>query len=161
MKDLDSYLNDHLAGSVSALELLEHLVKVHKDEPLGYFFSDIEAEIQADQKTLRDVMDSLGIQESSLRKAGAWAAEKVGRTRLLIAGDEAGGHGLILTFEGLIMGIVGKKLLWRTLAVANVPQLSGYDFAELQRRAEQQIDRLEAERIRAVRQAFAGASASH
>jgi hypothetical protein len=161
MKDLDSYLNDHLAGSVSALELLEHSAKMHKDKPLGAFFSDIEAEIRADQKTLRDVMDSLGIDESNLRKAGAWAAEKVGRTRLMIAGDEPGGHGLILTFESLIMGVVGKKLLWRTLVSVNVPQSSGYDFEELQLRAEQQIDRLEAERIRAVRQAFAGASASH
>jgi hypothetical protein len=133
---------------------------VHKDKPLGAFFSDIEAEIRADQKRLRDVMDSLGIEESSLRKAGAWAAEKVGRTRLIIAGDDAGSLGLVLTFEALIMGIVGKKLMWRALASANVPQLSGFDFEELQRRAEQQIERLEAKRSRAVEQMFAGASAS-
>ena len=50
---------------------------MHKNKPLGAFFRDIEL-IRADQKILRDVMDSLGIEESSLRKAGAWAAEKVG-----------------------------------------------------------------------------------
>ena len=160
MKELDSYLNDHVAGSVSALELLEHAIKVHKDKPLGAFFSDIEAEIRADQKTLRDVMDSLGIQESNLRKAGAWAVEKVGRARLMIAGDEPGGHGLILIFEALIMGVLGKKLMWRAVDAVNLSQLSGYDFQELQRRAEQQIERLEAERIRALEQTFLGAMAS-
>jgi hypothetical protein len=157
MKDLDSYLNDHLAGSISALELISHWVQLRKGK-LGAFFSNIEAEVRADQKTLRDLMDSLGIEESNLRKAGAWAAEKAGRARLMIAGDESGSLGLVLTLEGLIMGITGKKLLWRSLVAANLPNTSRWDFAELQRRAEQQIERVEAERIKAVRQAFDDAS---
>src|SRR4030095_4552419 len=115
MKELDSYLNDHLAGSVSALELIEHWVQLHEGKPLGAFFSDIEAEVRADQDTLRGLMSRLYINESSVRKAGAWAAEKVGRARMIIAGSEAGSLGLVLTLEGLIMGIVGKKVLWRAL----------------------------------------------
>ena len=54
------------------------------------------------------------------------------------------------------MGITGKKLMWRGLAAVNLPQLGGYDFKELERRAEQQIERIEIERIRAAQQAFAG-----
>src|SRR5437016_4810036 len=161
MKDLDSYLNDHLAGSISALELIAHWAKVHKGEPLGSFFVETEREIKADQETLRDVMRILGVEESKVRQAGAWAAEKVGRARLMIAGDEQGSLGLVLTLEGLIMGVTGKKLLWRALAAAKLPQLSGYDFKELERRAEQQIERTEAERIRAARQAFAKWSAEN
>jgi hypothetical protein len=69
----------------------------------------------------------------------------------MIAGGDQGSLGLMLTLEGLIMGIVGKKLLWRSLAAANLAELSGYDFRELERRAEQQIDRIEAERIRAAK----------
>jgi hypothetical protein len=154
MKDLDSYLNDHLAGSVSALELIAHWVKVHKGEPLGRFFVETEREIKADQDTLRDVMRTLGAEESKMRQAGAWAAEKVGRVRLMIAGDEQGSLGLVLTLEGLIMGVSGKKLLWRALAAAKLPRLNIYNFEQLQGRAEQQIERIEAERIRAVSQAF-------
>jgi hypothetical protein len=150
MKELDSYLNDHLAGSVSALELIEHWAHLHDGKPLGVFFSQIDTEIRADQNVLRDLMRRLGVEESSLRQAGAWAAEKLGRVRLMIAGAEQGSLGLVLTLEGLIMGIVGKKLLWRSLAAANLAKLNGYDFRELQRRAEQQIDRIEAERIRAA-----------
>jgi hypothetical protein len=157
MKDLDSYLNDHLAGSISALELIAHWVEVHKDEPLGSFFVEIEREIKADQDTLRDVIRNLGVEESKVRQAGAWAAEKVGRARLMIAGDEQGSLGLVLTLEGLIMGVTGKKLMWRALAAAKLRELNGYNFDEPQRRAEQQVERIEAERISAVRQVFAGA----
>lgn len=154
MKDLDSYLNDHLAGSVSALELIAHWVKVHKGEPLGRFFVETEREIKADQDTLRDVMRTLGAEESKMRQAGAWAAEKVGRVRLMMAGDEQGSLGLVLTLEGLIMGVTGKKLLWRALAAAKLPPFNIYNFEQLQGRAEKQIERIEAERIRAVSQAF-------
>jgi hypothetical protein len=155
MKDLDSYLNDHLAGSISALELIAHWVKVHKGEPLGSFFAETEREIKADQDTLRDVMRTLRVEESKMRQAGAWAAEKVGRARLMIAGDEQGRLGLVLTLEGLIMGVTGKKLMWRAVAAAKLPRLRSYNFEELQHRAEQQIERIEAERLRAVSQAFA------
>jgi hypothetical protein len=157
MKDLDSYLNDHLAGSVSALELIAHWAEVHKGEPLGSFFVEIQREIKADQDTLRDVMRSLGVEESKVRKAGAWATEKVGRARLMIAGDEPGSLGLVLTLEGLIMGVTGKKLMWVALAAAKLPRLNGYNLEQLQRSAEQQLERIEAERISAVRQAFSGA----
>jgi hypothetical protein len=74
---------------------------------------------------------------------------------LMIAGDEQGSLGLVLTLEGLIMGVTGKKLMWRALAAAKLPPLKSYDFDEPQRRAEQQIERIEAERIIAVSQAFA------
>jgi hypothetical protein len=160
VKELASYLNDHLAGSVSALELIAHWVDVQEGKPLGAFFAETEREIKADQDKLRDVMRSLGIEESKVRRVGAWAAEKLGRARLIIAGDEPGRLGLVLTLEGLIVGVTGKKLLWRALAAANLPQLNGYDFEELQRRAEQQIERIEGERMRAVLEAFAGTNSS-
>jgi hypothetical protein len=157
MKDLDSYLNDHLAGSISALELIAHWVEVHKGEPVGSFFLETESEIKADQDTLRDVMRTLGIEESTVRQAGAWVAEKVGRVRLMIAGDEPGSLGLVLTLEGLIMGVTGKKLMWRALAETKLPELNTFNFEQLQSRAGQQVERIEAERISAIREAFAGA----
>src|SRR5213596_3141263 len=119
-----------------------------------------KGKIKADQDTLRDVMRTLGIEESKVRQAGAWAAEKVGRARLMIAGDEQGSLGLVLTLEGLIMGVTGKKLLWRALAAAKLPRLNIYNFEQLQGRAEQQVERIEAERISAVRQVFAAAICS-
>jgi hypothetical protein len=110
---------------------------------LGVFFSQIDTEIRADQSALRNLMRRLSVEESSLRQAGAWAAEKVGRVRLMIAGGEQAGLGLVLTLEGLIMGIIGKKLLWRSLAAANLAGLNGYDFRELERRTELKPNGLE------------------
>ena len=157
MKDLDSYLNEHLAGSIGALELIDHWVNAHKGESLGSFFVQTQKEIKADQDTLRHIMATLAIEESKVRKAGAWAAEKVGRARLIVAGDEPDSLGLVLTLEGLIMGITGKKLLWGSLAAAKMPQLDSYNFEQLRRRAKQQVEQIEAERISAIRQAFTGA----
>ena len=157
MKNLDSYLNDHLAGSISALEIIDHWAEVHKGESLGSFFVEIEKEIKADQDTLRDIMRTLGVEESKVRKAGAWAAEKFGRARLNIAGDEPDSLGLVLTLEGLIMGVTGKKMLWTTLAVAKLPLLNSYNFEQLQCQAGQQLERIEAQRISAIRQTFSGA----
>ena len=154
MKELASYFNDHLAGSVGAMELLEHWARLHEGKPLGVFFSRIRTEIGADQNTLRNMMDSLGIEESNVRKAGAWAAEKAGRARLMIAGNEPGSLGLILTLEGLVLGITGKKLLWHALDAARLAQLNGYNFQKLLGRADEQIKRIEDERIRAVEEAF-------
>jgi len=160
MKNLASYLNDHLSGSVSALELIDHWAEAHQSEPLGSFFREIEREIRTDQETLRAIMRTLGIEESKVGKVTAWVAEKVGRARLIVAGDAPDGLGLVLTLEGLIMGVTGKKMLWETMASAKLPRLGSYNFEQLQRRADQQIERIEAERISATHQAFEGASRS-
>ena len=40
-EQLTAYLTDHLAGSRSALDLLEHLEFVHNDMLLARFFADL------------------------------------------------------------------------------------------------------------------------
>jgi hypothetical protein len=53
------------------------------------------------------------------------------------------------------MGVIGKKLMWRALAAANLPLANEFDFPRLQRRAEEQRDRRETERIKAAQRVFA------
>jgi len=159
MKQLDSYLNDHLAGSVGALELLDHLVRLYDCKPLAKFFARLRDEIGADQKTLQELMRTLGTKQSSIRRAGAWVAEKFSQAGFAIAGDEVGGLDLLLALETLEMGISGKKLLWRALAAADVPRTADIDFVELEQGAEEQIARVEVERLRAAREAFSGTDA--
>jgi hypothetical protein len=154
MKELDSYLNDHLAGSVGALELLDHWIDILKGKPLAKVFAEIRNEISSDQETLRDLMQLLGMKESNVRKAGAWAAEKVSRARFASAGDEIGGLGLVLALETLIVGITGKKLLWRAFRALDRAELRGINFAQLEQRAQEQIERIETERLHVVRDAL-------
>ena len=154
MKNLDSYLNDHLAGSVGVLELIAHCGQLYKGKRLGAFFTELETQIGADQDLLRDLITRLGVEESKVRQAGAWAGEKFGRAVLSIAGNEPHGLGLLLTLEGLIMGITGKGLLWRALSAANLPKLEVFNFNKLRRRAEEQMKRAQAEQIRSARRAL-------
>ena len=101
-------------------------------------------------------MNTFGFKESAVRKAGAWVAEKFGRAKLGLSVHEVGGVGLLEALEGLVIGITGKRLLWRSLASAAdvIPQLRGPNYAELEQRAVAQRDRVEEKRLAAARQAF-------
>ena len=155
-KELSTYLNDHLAGSVMALELIEYLGKNYPDSELETFFAELHAEISADQDVLRDLLNTFGAKESAVRKAGAWIAEKFGRAKLNLSEHEVSGVGLLEALEGLVLGITGKGLLWRALSAASqtTPQLKGPDYAELEQRAVAQRNRVEEKRLAAARKAF-------
>jgi hypothetical protein len=155
-EQLPVYLKDHLAGSVAALELVNHLIETYKGKPLEEFFQNLRDEIDADQDTLQDLIEKLGEQESAVRKAGAWVAEKVSRAKIRLSDSEKNQLGLLHALEGLILGITGKRALWTALAVAAdaVPELRQLDYARLQKRAAEQCDRVEAKRLEVAREVF-------
>jgi len=130
------------------MELLDYLIERHEQDRFGKFFRDLRDDIEADQDTLRDLIRKLNAEESSVRKAGAWIAEKLGRVKIAGAGVRDN-YGLLQALEGLELGITGKKLLWRSLAEisSSITELQGTDFAGLEKRAQEQIDRVEAERL--------------
>src|SRR5205085_9562266 len=78
VKQLGVYLNDHLAGSVAAIELLDHLINEQSAQRLEKFLVDLRDDINSDQEVLRDLIQKLDLGESAGRKAGAWLAEKFG-----------------------------------------------------------------------------------
>jgi hypothetical protein len=155
-QELTVYLNDHLAGSVGALELVDHLIETYKGKALEQFFQDIRGEIDADQETLQNLIEKLGGKESSVRKAGAWVAEKLSRAKIRLGDSEAGQMGLLHALEGLVLGITGKRGLWTALAAAadTMPQLRDLDYVRLQKRAAEQCDRVEAKRLEVARKVF-------
>ena len=148
------YINDHLAGSVAALELLEHLVDVYKGKPLAPFFSELHRDIKADQDVLRELLDRFKEKESTLRKTAAWLTEKFARSKIKIAGEEVGGLGLVQALEMLVLGIRGKELLWRALGQAGAAPWQDVDLARLEQRAIEQQKRVEEKRLAAAREAF-------
>ena len=154
---LATYLNDHLVGSVLALELVDHLMAQESGTPLGQALTQLRREIGADQDTLRDLLRRLGAGEGVLGKAAAWLTEKVSRIKLSPSGDTNRALALVEALETLALGIHGKLALWRALAdVAGVDaRLRGVDFARLERRAREQHDRVEGWRLDAARAAFA------
>ena len=144
--DLVTYLNDHLAGSVAALEMLDHMIEMHEGKPLQSFLKDLKRDIESDQNELKELMKRLDFDESAVRKTGAWVMEKLARAKLQIGASGESNVGLLQSLEGLALGITGKRSLWRVLAAAgkNVRPLEGMNLARLEARATDQIERVEA-----------------
>jgi hypothetical protein len=154
VRQLISYLNDHLAGSVSAVELLDHLVKTHEEQPLAKFLQELRVDVVADQDVLKKIVQRFNANQSALRKAGAWLVEKVGRAKLSMAGQKKRQLGLVEALEVLVLGITGKQLLWRALnaAIGSSPLLRGVDLVRLEERAIEQIERVETQRLEIARE---------
>jgi hypothetical protein len=150
---LHTYLNDHLAGSVAAIELLEKVIEHHSENRFGKIFRDWRGDIQSDQEALRNLIRKLGSEESAIRKAGAWVAEKFSRIKI---GDLNDSAGLLQALEALALGITGKRLLWRSLGTIapNFAALQGTDFGELEKRAQDQFEQVETLRLEMAREAF-------
>jgi hypothetical protein len=154
---LSAYLNDHLAGAVAAIELLEHLEHAHGGTVTARSLSQLRTEIEADRDTLESFMKRLQVRESRPRKATAWLAERLAWLKLQL--DDSG-HGALRLFESLeavSLGIEGKLGLWRALAAIApwMPDVSGLDYETLIRRATEQRGRVEALRLGAALPALA------
>jgi hypothetical protein len=155
-KTLRTYLNDHLAGSVAALELLDYLADLHSDPDRKRFFGGLRVEVEEDQKVLQQLLEKVGGKESTVRKAAAWLSEKLGQAKLHLDDPGAGQLRVLEAIETLGLGIQGKQALWRALAAVadRVPQLQGVDFARLQQRAIEQHQRVETQRLQTARVAL-------
>ena len=150
---LSTYLNDHLAGAMVAVELLEHLERAHAGSPIGQFAKQLHAAIEEDRQTLLQLMGKLNVAESRTRQATAWLAEKL--TRLKLRFDDPRGGNLLLyeILETLSLGIEGKASLWTALAAAaeEAPSLRVEDYGRLQQRARQQREEVERLRLTTAR----------
>lgn len=152
---LTTYLNDHLAGSVAALELLDHLLE--RDPGSGRDeLARIRVEIEEDQQTLQRILSDMGGKESPIRKAAAWLTEKLGQVKLSVDDKGSGELRVLEALEALGLGIQGKRMLWRALEAVkgSVPSLGGIDLQQLQQRAERQFRQVEELRLRAARVAL-------
>jgi hypothetical protein len=151
---LSTYLNDHLAGSVTAMELLERLMDETPD--LHVILAQLRADVQADQQKLVDLMSRLQIPQSRLRKAGGWFAEKFAEAKLEVDDQSDGLLRRLERLEALVLGIDGKLVLWKALnAAASVDtRLRELDYIGLAQRAREQRERVEVLRIEAARSAL-------
>jgi hypothetical protein len=159
MKDpLETYLNDHLAGSVVAVSILKILRDQHAGRSLGGFAAGMLAEIEADRAVLQRLIQRVGAEASASKRAIAWVGGRASRLKLrrLAAGD----LGTFEALELLALGILGKRALWRALAAIQPAddRLGGADFAQLEARAQAQHDRVEERRLETAPVALRGVS---
>ena len=153
---LETYLNDHLAGSAAAIELIETLRANNSGTPLDAHLAGLGVEVEEDRDTLRRVMDALGVPRSTIKQVGGKVLERLSRLRL---SDKITGSPHVtrlMEIETLSLGIEGKSALWRALepVAAATPGLAAFDLPALGARAAAQRQGLEPFRLEAAAQAF-------
>jgi hypothetical protein len=154
--NLATYLNDHLAGSTGALELLDVAIEDDPDDDLRAFLVRLRGDIEYDRGVLEDLMAKLGIGQNQIKLALAWLGEKAARAKLSL--PIVGGHSpltRLMQLEALTTGVTGKLALWQVLQeVSDDPVLTGFDAGTYIDRAQAQLAGLEEHRRRAGRVAL-------
>jgi len=155
---LPTYLNDHLAGSVAAVELLDRLIDQASAADVREPLVELRAEIAADQQTLEEILHRIGGHDSPVRSLVGWLAEKAGQLKLLFDDPERGKLGRLEALEILQLGIHGKRGLWSALRAVQpqIPKLHGIDLERLEKRAEAQHAQVETLRVESARRVLSG-----
>lgn len=155
---LATYLNDHLAGAVAALDLLARLEAAQAGTAAARALAELRADIAADRQKLEALMARLDIDESRSRKAMAWIAERAAHLKLRLDDSSDGALGRLEALDALALGIEGKRALWQALVAAaeDAPELQGVDYDRLIQRADEQRQRVEEMRLEVARTALVG-----
>jgi hypothetical protein len=150
------YLQDHVAGARAGVELARRARDAHEGTELGDFLVKLAEDIDDDRKALESIMRRLDVAKQPLKVAAAWTAEKAGRLkpngRLLSRAPLS----TVVELEGLIVGVTGKRELWRSLAqiAPDQPRLDEAEIAELEARAQNQLRGLTRHHKKAAAWAF-------
>jgi hypothetical protein len=142
-KYLRIYLQDHLAGATTGVELARRARGSNEGTEYGPSLERIADEIEADRRQLEGIMEDLGF----------------GAGRLKLNGELTNYSPLsrMVELEGLIAGITGKRAMWVALLelAPGEPRLDAALLERLRDRADEQRDTVEELRQKAAREAFA------
>jgi hypothetical protein len=82
-RHLTNYMKDHFAGSVAAVELLNHLISSHRGKTPSKFLSDCGIRLLRTKKLSGDCY-TLDAEGDALRNTTAFLSEKFARIKLLL-----------------------------------------------------------------------------
>ena len=156
-KNLTAYLQEHAAGALAGLDLLEHLISSHAGTSDEDFFRQLLADVTQDKGALDEILARFDSSESIVLNTMSRLGERLARAKFLLAGPGQGDLGRLEAVEMVSIGIEGKRLLWLSLQAVALPVWQDVDFVTLISRAVNQRERIEDRRLTAARGAFAGA----
>ena len=150
-------MNDHLAGSAAAVELVERIRDNNEGTDLARAMERLLGDIEADQATLAAIMERLGVDPSSPKQAAGKVLETLSRFRLNERVTGSAEVSLLMELETLSLGIEGKLSLWRSLGeiIGSLPELADFDLPTLAARAVSQRAVVEPFRLQAAGAALA------
>ena len=137
---LPFYLRDHLAGATAGRNLFARVAAGHGDPAVRTQVGHLLDEVELDREALRQVMDVLGIRQTSVTQLVAVLGELAGRFKPngSLVGRSVGAD--VLELEALIAAVHSKARLWDTL-LDLTDRVSGLDpdqLHELRSRADAQ-----------------------
>jgi hypothetical protein len=150
---LRAYLNDHLAGSTSALDLVRRRASSAEGD-LGTVFEGLAAELELEQRFLRRAMAAARLDPQPHKQALAVATAWIDVLR-----PRRQPPNLVRDLEVMATGVRGKELLWatiRALSAVDTPMLDPEDLARLEEMATTQSRELRRQHDLAVRRELAG-----
>jgi hypothetical protein len=158
MSKLGIYLGDHYAASVAAVQLARRAAQSNRGTRYGEVLATIAAEIEEDRRSLKLIMQRLGIRPDPAKAAAAWSAEKLGRLKL--NGQLTGYSPLsrLEELEILSLGVEGKLGMWRALERGVGDGVPAAELQTLIKRALSQRRRLERQRLDAAAEALSSTS---
>ena len=153
---LETYLQDHRAGAAMGSDLAHRLAEENAGTPYEDFLLGVAQEIDSDVEMLEQLMDRFGVSKPALKIAGAKVGEKLGRLK---PNEQLTGYSplsRVLEIEALRGGVQAKQGLWDSLAelAKHDDRLDPEQMAELQAKAEKQLDGLREQSRMAAHEAF-------
>jgi hypothetical protein len=149
--NLASYLIDHLTGSDAALAVVTRLSGSHRYAPDGVLFERLREEFVAERRVVRSLLHQLDRSSVSLKRVAGQAS---GAVLQAAASDEPGSLSYFRTLESLLVGVQGKRCLWRALRSAELAVEEAEQFKALEQQAVDQWRDIEAARQRQVPRVF-------
>jgi len=157
---LATYLDDHLAGSAAAIDLIERWRTRLVGDLITTLLEEVEAELRSDQQTLIDLRGRLEGSPGVTRPITGWLAEKLSRLKLAFVSEAAERFALFESLELLATGLQGKRAMWAALQLtARQPRLQGLDYGVLILRAQTQYTRVDEARMDLARKVLLGSHA--
>lgn len=144
---IETYLQDHHAGSAAGVDAFQRIAKGHSDPAVREAVTRIAVEVEADQAALESIMAAFRVKPSLLKDVPARVAEKVGRLKPNQRIVRRSPLSDVVELEGLVMAVHGKSLGWRILRELADPRLDKTQLADLHARALAQLEELEALRL--------------
>lgn len=114
---LETYLNDHLAVLTAGHELARRCHSSNPAEPLGPLLGQLEAALAEDRTAVQALLAQQDGQESTLKQAAGWLAERLGRLKLNDALLSYSDLSRVVELEGLLLVNQSRQQLWQALAL--------------------------------------------
>jgi hypothetical protein len=153
---LETYLQDHRAGAAAGLDLARRLAEENAGTPYENFLLGIAREIEADVELLEQIMERFDVSKPTLKIAGGKVAERLGRLKPNEQLTSYSPLSRVLELEALRGGVEAKQALWDSLRelAEHDERLDPEQMAELQAKAQKQLDGLRVQHRAAAHETF-------